>query len=182
MLTNCSIHTLIFLLPLFLASCLSPLSILSSPHFLLTFSLFLLITRVTFSLYIYPRTLLIPTRRERERERRNQTLGPWRNQFKWLSVDVIDFHFTRLSRGRRSSTRCVTSTSHPRAVVACPASARFSLPRPFSLFLYRFASSASISSSLSLSASISASSFFLRQPQHACDAYVRNIERIKYAL
>lgn len=26
------------------------------------------------------------------------TLGPWRNQFKWLSVDVIDFHFTRLSR------------------------------------------------------------------------------------
>lgn len=31
----------------------------------------------------------------RERER---ALGPWRNQFKWLSVDVIDFHFTRLSR------------------------------------------------------------------------------------
>ena len=25
-------------------------------------------------------------------------LGPWRNQFKWLSVYVIDFHFTRLSR------------------------------------------------------------------------------------
>lgn len=26
-----------------------------------------------------------------------RALGPWRNQFKWLSVDVIDFHFTRLS-------------------------------------------------------------------------------------
>jgi len=35
--------------------------------------------------------------REREREREDQALGPWRNQFKWLSVDVIDFHFTRLS-------------------------------------------------------------------------------------
>lgn len=51
--------------------------------------------------------------RERERRREDQALGPWRNQFKWLSVDVIDFHFTRLSRGRRSSTRCVASTPTP---------------------------------------------------------------------
>lgn len=29
--------------------------------------------------------------------RPGRALGPWRNQFKWLSVDVIDFHFTRLS-------------------------------------------------------------------------------------
>jgi len=38
-----------------------------------------------------------PRDREKEREREDQALGPWRNQFKWLSVDVIDFHFTRLS-------------------------------------------------------------------------------------
>ena len=42
---------------------------------------------------VYPtiHRLLIPTQTSK------RPLGPWRNQFKWLSVDVIDFHFTRLS-------------------------------------------------------------------------------------
>ena len=44
-----------------------------------------------------------PFARARERELRVlcecESERPWRNQFKWLSVDVIDFHFTS-SRGR----------------------------------------------------------------------------------
>lgn len=76
----------------------------------------------SFSLHLLPLSLTLhvtfPARiahphATREREREDRALGPWRNQFKWLSVDVIDFHFTRLSRGRRSSTRCAASTPTP---------------------------------------------------------------------
>ena len=40
-------------------------------------------------------------------------LGPWRNQFKWLSVDVIDFHFTRLSWKMHYHPAPVYTLSHP---------------------------------------------------------------------
>lgn len=112
------------------------------------------------------------------RERENRALGPWRNQFKWLSVDVIDFHFTRLSRGRRSSTRCAVSIPTPPP----PSSRSLSCIRvspfltPFLSFSIRFASSASRSISSSLSYTFVF--LFLAPAAHACDAYVHNIERI----
>lgn len=145
-----------------------------SPH-LLPLSLILC---VTFPPCIYRHTLLVPTRRKREREREDRALGPWRNQFKWLSVDVIDFHFTRLSRGRRSSTRCVASTPTPEhsCSLSCvraslPSSLFFSLSP--SLRIFRV--SRSVSSSLGPPVSFS---FFFAPAAHACDAYARNNERI----
>ena len=57
-----------------------------------------------------------------------RALGPWRNQFKWLSVDVIDFHFTRLSWKMH---RASSGTSKPRP--RHPPS-----PRPSALRLFTF--------------------------------------------
>lgn len=142
------VHRLLYTYPLpsrrFSFSRFLPFSLIDT--FLPSFSLHLL----PFSLI--PRVTLPPchlpiAHPHATRERESRALGPWRNQFKWLSVDVIDFHFTRLSRGRRSSTRCAVSiptpAALPRAVAAYPASARLSLPHSFPLFLRRFASSAS---------------------------------------
>lgn len=115
MLTGCSIHTphfssSSFSLPAFLSHRYFPPLVFSSP-----FPSFLDTACNVPSVHLPARIAHPHATREKER---GPALGPWRNQFKWLSVDVIDFHFTRLSRGRRSSTRCVASTPTPKQLQA----------------------------------------------------------------
>jgi len=125
-----------------------------------------------------------PRDREKEREREDQALGPWRNQFKWLSVDVIDFHFTRLSgKMLLYPLRCVHP--HPRVVAACILYRILSLSLSVlslcrsispSLFVAVHVPSSRIASSLPF-ACFSYLSLSPAPAAHACGAYAC-IERI----
>lgn len=177
MLTGCSLHDSSTCLSLFffLFTAVSSSSILSFPQFFFFLSIFYFFSLFPphrmYASFAHPPVNVahLHATRRRKRGRRKekeelgggkepktaeQALGPWRNQFiyKWLSVDVIDFRFMRLSRKTLLyRPRCIHY--HRGAVTVCFAP----VPVPSYLSPSPFTVSLILSSSPPLSHSVSSS-------------------------